>query len=214
MFLLFLAAAESGQSPGPASSLVPVAIGVIILAAIANFVPKKRRKKARRQEDKPDEAAPERIETEVYPLAYQVRPSLLTKAERSFYGALRQAVRDEWLIFAKVRLSDIVTVPRGVAGWQTQFNRGQSKHADFILCDAATLRVVAAIELDDASHQRVDRQERDAFVEEVFATAKLPLIRVPAKQAYTIESVRSLLTRHLERRNETRVAQEEIEAAQ
>ena len=134
------------------------------------------------------------------PLAYQVRPSLFSKAERSFYGVLLQIVREEWTIFAKVRVSDIVTVPRGVSGWKTQFNKVQSKHVDFVICDSSTLRVVAAVELDDASHQQLEAQERDAFKDAVFACAKLPLIRVPAQRAYTMENVRALLRPHLRTR--------------
>jgi hypothetical protein len=55
------------------------------------------------------------------------------------------------------------------------------------------IRGRAGIELDDALHQRLDRQERDAFVEEVFSTAKLPLIRVRAQRAYSVEQLRALL---------------------
>jgi hypothetical protein len=41
------------------------------------------------------------------------------------------------------------------------------------------------VELDDSSHARPDRQERDVFVDEVFEVAGLPLLRVPAKSAYS-----------------------------
>jgi len=55
---------------------------------------------------------------------------------------------------------------------------------DFLLCDPKTLKPVFAVELDDSSHEHSARQERDAFVEEVFAAAQLPLMRIPAQQAY------------------------------
>jgi hypothetical protein len=206
---LFVAAASSSSS-GFANSLGGVIALVVIAAVISALLGKgaKQKKAARSAEEAIGSL---HFDASEPPLAYQVRPSLLTKAERSFYGVLRQALRDEWAIFAKVRISDIVTVPRGVAGWQTQFNKVQSKHVDFAVCDPATLRVVAAVELDDASHRKLERQERDAFVEAVFATAKLPLIRVPVKQAYTLESVRSLLSAHLPKGNEATGGVEEIE---
>jgi hypothetical protein len=119
---------------------------------------------------------------------------------------------ERWTIFAKVRLSDVFTVPRGTANWQTQFNRVQSKHVDLVICDPATLRVVAGIELDDASHQRLDRQERDAFVEEVFSTARLPLIRVPAQRAYSVEQLRGLLAQYLDGARSAGVAEEDDES--
>ena len=40
------------------------------------------------------------------------------------------------------------------------------------------------IELDDASHGRSDRQERDTLVDQILAVAKIPILRVPAKTAY------------------------------
>jgi Protein of unknown function (DUF2726)/Topoisomerase DNA binding C4 zinc finger len=40
------------------------------------------------------------------------------------------------------------------------------------------------LELDDTSHQLRDRVERDAFVNALFASASLPLLRLPARQSY------------------------------
>ena len=195
-----------------------IAILIGVIAIISNFVPKKRRKRGAKEatekkNPKPLESAPLHFEANDIPPAYQLRPSLLTKAERSFYGVLRQVLREEWTVFAKVRVSDIVTVPRGVSGWQTQFNRVQSKHIDFVVCNPSTLRVLAAVELDDSSHRKLERKERDAFVDEVFATAKLPLIHVPARQAYTLDNVRELLLPHLKRSAVMAPLSDEEEAA-
>ena len=46
------------------------------------------------------------------PLPYEKVGSLLTAAERSFYGALCQGLDSGYQSFAKVRLSDLVEVPR------------------------------------------------------------------------------------------------------
>ena len=73
-------------------------------------------------------------------------------------------------------------------------NRIQQKHVDFLLCDPATMRPLAGIELDDASHARADRQERDAFVEQVFTASALPLVRFPAQRAYTLAEVEGKLS--------------------
>jgi hypothetical protein len=63
---------------------------------------------------------------------------------------------------------------------------------DFLLCNPKTLKPVFAIELDDSSHARADRQERDALVEEVFAAAHLPLLRIPASQSYNTSELIAL----------------------
>ncbi len=50
--------------------------------------------------------------------------------------------------------------------------------------DAATMRPLLGIELNDVSHQRENRQKRDRFIERVFDAAKLPLLRFPVQREY------------------------------
>ncbi len=45
-------------------------------------------------------------------------------------------------------------------------------------------KMLSVFELDDKSHQRQDRRERDAFVDQVFKAAGLPLLHVPARRGY------------------------------
>jgi len=59
-------------------------------------------------------------------------------------------------------------------------NRIDRKHVDFLLCDPATMRPLLGVELDDASHQRRDREQRDRLMEQAFAAAELPLARGPS----------------------------------
>ena len=56
-----------------------------------------------------------------------------------------------------------------------------------------TLEVVCAIELDDVSHLRPDRIERDKFVNHAFESAGLPLLRIPVEKAYKAAEVRDLI---------------------
>ena len=59
------------------------------------------------------------------------------------------------------------------------------------------MQPIVGIELDDKSHQREDRRERDAFVDGVFAAAKLPLLHVPVKRAYVVAEVAALVAPYL-----------------
>ena len=104
------------------------------------------------------------------------------------YHVLRQAVGERVTVCAKVRLADVFFVARPNENAAAR-NRIAVKHVDFLLCDPATMRPLAGIELDDASHARADRQERDALVEKVFEAAELPLVRFPAQRAYTLAQV-------------------------
>lgn len=72
-------------------------------------------------------------------------------------------------------------------------NRIDRKHVDFLLCDRDTLRPLAGIELDDASHRQARRQERDRFVESVFRAVGLPLLRARARHAYNVVEVAALV---------------------
>ena len=47
------------------------------------------------------------------------------------------------------------------------------------------------IEVDDLSHLKEKNRKRDAFVNELFARMKLPLLRYKAKMKYTAEDVRT-----------------------
>jgi hypothetical protein len=131
---------------------------------------------------------------------YQAAHALFSPAERSFLGVLDQAVGGRCRVFGKVRIADVATVKpmRDYPAWQRAFNRISAKHFDFILCDHRDLSILCAIELDDQSHQARKRQQRDAFVETVCETIGLPLIRIPARQAYSVTEIRQILSAALE----------------
>lgn len=119
-------------------------------------------------------------------LPYRATDSLLSNAERSFYLVLLQTIDAEWCVFAKVRLLDLLTIPRGTPEAHAHRNRVQSKHVDFVLCNRESLRPMLVIELDDASHERTRRAERDEFVNRVFKAAGTPLLRVRAQRSYNV----------------------------
>jgi hypothetical protein len=67
---------------------------------------------------------------------YIMNQILFSPAERSFLRVLEQAIGDEYRVFGKVRVADVVSVKsmsnRNV--WQQAFNRISAKHFDFVLC--------------------------------------------------------------------------------
>src|SRR5262245_24280446 len=140
-------------------------------------------------------SSPDQVtETSEGPLPYHLRDDFLTPAERSFYLVLRQAVDDWALICPKVSLGDLFFAKTGDRGEnQAYTNRISRKHVDFLLCDPATIQPLLGLELDDRSHQRPDRQERDRLVERVFAAAKLPLVRLTVKGSYNTTELAQLL---------------------
>jgi hypothetical protein len=133
---------------------------------------------------------------ETGPLPYRLRDDFLSPAELSFYRVLSTAVAGRATILTKVNLGDVFFVarPNENAGFR---NRIARKHVDFLLCDGASMRPLVGLELDDRSHHRPTRQERDRFVDGVFEVAGLPLIRVPVRSAYAVAELAASLEPHL-----------------
>ena len=118
-------------------------------------------------------------------LPYVLKRYLMSKAERSFFGVLEQVTdNSKYYIFPQVSLGNLVTVEKGTGSYQAFHNKVDRKSVDFALFEKSTISPVLAIELDDSSHDREDRQERDAFVDRVLAKAGLPLLHVRAQAAY------------------------------
>lgn len=125
---------------------------------------------------------------------YHLRDDFLSPAELNFYRVLQTAVSDWAIIFTKVSLWDLFYAQTGDFGQnQTYRNKIDRKHVDFLLCDPQTVRPILGIELDDKSHQQADRQERDKFVDQVFAAAQLPLAHIPVKPGYSTEKLNRYL---------------------
>ena len=126
------------------------------------------------------------------PLPYFSKDRLLSKGELAFYRVLRQVIPPSLSTSMKVRLSDIIGCTGD--GWRSGFGAKISqKHIDFVLVDATTTHIRLAIELDDRSHQRADRRDRDTFVDRALATAGVPILRVPAAARYDLVELRNEL---------------------
>lgn len=130
-------------------------------------------------------------------LPYSVKERLVTKAELRFYRALQKAAGKDFEIFAMVRIADILMVPPEHSQRRKWLGKILAKHVDFVLCDPASLAPRIAIELDDSSHERPDRRERDEFVDHAFESAGLPLLRIKNNSSYDSAALRELIDEHL-----------------
>ncbi len=129
-------------------------------------------------------------ETEIYP--YRARDDFLSPAEHSFYLVLKGVVGERYSICPKVSLADILFVVHPETNISA-YNRINRKHVDFLICEPDTMKPCFAIELDDRSHNRPDRKERDHFVQDVFQAAELPLLRVPVQASYNTAELSHLV---------------------
>jgi hypothetical protein len=126
---------------------------------------------------------------------YYLRKFLFTPAEQDFLRVLETVLPAGVRVFGKVRLEDIFGVVKGLDASERQAarNRINRKHVDFLLVRANDLAPAAGIELDDSSHEEEERQQRDALVDSVFASAGLPLLHVPVQKSYDAAELKAKL---------------------
>ena len=142
------------------------------------FVPFKDGKRCS-AEDSSSQSDAEESEEIDYHHAYQAR-LLLSKNEWHAFKKLQEITKGKnYMICPKVRLLDIIEPIRGQKKYKTLIYKIQSKHVDFVVCDE-NVHIKAIIELDDGSHDREDRKERDQFVDEILTSVGYKVIHTRA----------------------------------
>ncbi len=122
---------------------------------------------------------------------YTPKP-LLSPTEARFYSCLRQISEHRCLIQVKPRLADVFQHAKGdVSG----FNKISQKHVDFLICRNDDWMPMLGIELDDDSHERKERRQRDMFVNALFAATGIPLLRIHVREVEQVEKLVETLTR-------------------
>ncbi|GAB1411217.1 hypothetical protein MASR1M90_23710 [Desulfovibrionales bacterium] len=127
------------------------------------------------------------------PLPYVKNKYLFSIAENNFFQCLQKSMPDNFLAVPKVRIADVLSVGKGVGrnNFNKYFNKISGKHFDYIILNKNGYVIYAAIELDDSSHDKESRTERDSFVEKACIDAELKLIRFKVQQSYIIQEIRS-----------------------
>lgn len=170
-----------------------IALGVVVIAVLLPQLLSRLR--ASRQED-------------ALMKSYTLKDRVLTAAEQKFLAALQPVVGDRFVILAMVRLADLVeTKNQDRSTYFSARSKVAQKHIDFLLCQPDTFAPFLAFELDDRTHQRRDRRERDEFVDELLARVGLPLIRIKTAASYEPEILKEeIVTAVRNRRNGERRA--------
>lgn len=113
--------------------------------------------------------------------------SILSEAEFNFFNVLSLALHNSgYIICPKVRIADFVQV-KGNENRLSKFNKISGKHVDFLICNKK-LSPIIAIELDDKSHNK--QLERDNFVNELYKSINLPILRIKNGQSYSVMELR------------------------
>ena len=132
-------------------------------------------------------AAFKRARAESEPWPYFAK-RLMTPPEQAFYQRLVRAL-PEHLVMAQVQASRVLGVQKGYghAEWN---NRVSRLSYDFVVCAKSTA-VIAVIELDDSTHERVQRREADRRKARATAAAGIPLHRFNVRNPPSEETIRA-----------------------
>jgi very-short-patch-repair endonuclease len=124
--------------------------------------------------------------------SYAAKSSLMSKTESDFFVKLERAVSERYYVFPQVHLSAILDHRVKGQEWKYAFRHINGKSVDYVLCSRATLKPTYAIELDDYTHDKPDRRERDSEVERIFEAANLPLVRFRNKDVSENDIIQAL----------------------
>lgn len=138
-------------------------------------------------------AEPELVLGTADPPQYRAKKSLSSYRELALYRQLTNEVGQDYLIFSKVRLGDVMLLSNEPSNRKHHNNQIQCKHFDFLLCNQETHQPLMAVELDDSSHSRFSRRESDEFKDAVCKQIGLPLLRLTTAQSYPKGSVAVLI---------------------
>ena len=117
----------------------------------------------------------------------------MTRAEGEFFIKLDNAVRERYYVFPQVHLSAILDHRVKEQDRNYAFRHINGKSVDYVLCDRITLQPIYAIELDDYTHEQVDRRKRDSEVERIFDEANLPLVRFKSRDISEANIIQMLM---------------------
>ena len=116
--------------------------------------------------------------------SYERKEYLMTKNELKFYKQLKKITdKLELTIFAQVSLYQVIRNKNF-----KDFNKIKSKSIDFVITENNG-KIKMCIELDDKSHNKNNRIERDNFINEIFNQANMKLLRIPVQDFYNLENL-------------------------
>ena len=122
---------------------------------------------------------------------YEVKESLMSETEIQYYNILVALLGESYLIYPQINLATVIN-KKSPKGFRTELFR----NADFGVFDC-NFKPILLIEINDNSHFRKDRIERDEHVLEICKNAKLPLVTFWVKDGIDIEQMRKTLKKYL-----------------
>lgn len=124
---------------------------------------------------------------------YKRKSCILTETENDYYGQLCNALYNAGLrviVWPQVNVSTIIeSVGKDSQQRMKAFNRICRKSIDYVIVNQKTRETILCIELDDYTHNRNNRKERDNFINAIFSSVGIPLFRIKAEPNYNFNEI-------------------------
>lgn len=123
---------------------------------------------------------------------FEKKEYLLTQNELKFYKLLKNITdKLELNLFVQVALYEIINCKD-----YKEFNRIKSKSIDFVITEK-NCKIKLCIELDDNTHNKPKRIERDNFINKLFSDLNIKLLRIPLQNFYNLEELEKKINESL-----------------
>jgi len=125
---------------------------------------------------------------------YYAKSYVMTSRENECFKILNEVFSSKWFVIPQVHLSALLDYRVKGQNWNAAFRHINGKSVDFVLIGKESYRVICAIELDDSTHNKPERKERDVEIERIFNQAKIPLARISKFEAMTKAELAKVIT--------------------
>ena len=135
-----------------------------------------------------------------YNIYYKPKRYVITLNELKFYDILLEISKElDLMLFTQVSLYNIIEMNNNLSysERQTYFNKIANKSIDFVLADKKDCRIKLCIELDDTTHKKKKRIERDNFINKLFQDLEINLLRYPVYEQYYKTTLKSKIQENL-----------------
>ncbi len=120
---------------------------------------------------------------------YSPKTHIMTKREENFFKTLCEIFEGKCHVIPQVHLSALLDHRVKGQNWKGAFYHINGKSVDFVLLRRRDLSVLCAVELDDATHDTINRLDRDAEVERIFDSVRIPLVRLRSPEKMTKQEI-------------------------
>ncbi len=130
--------------------------------------------------------------------ALQRRSRLLSPAEKNFFECLTSALSEDFFIFNKVAMLDVVESAPSAGLFESRQirNRLTTEYLDYVLCKKSDLSIFGVIELENFEKGRNKKEQtaRESLITAICKTAHLRLFYFDVRQDYQGVDILRLVT--------------------